>query len=333
MGLFDTSARRVVPVNPLVALGLPTVEMDLARFEPLLAESVVIGDSYLDGVTTHLIRAGGKRLRPLLAIASATGGVTEASQDDLLGGIAIELMHLASLYHDDVMDEATIRRNVDSVNARFGNVVAIVAGDYLHGEVCRDRRRPRHPRRRAARPHARLAHPRTGLRGPHGVRRPTDRRRLPRGDRRQDRHAHGVRLPGRRDHRCAPCGGRRGAERLRPRVRDGVPDPRRPLGRGRVSTGSSASPVARTSARGSTRCPCSQPSRIPTSAVSSARCSASPSTSRSVRRRASSSRRRAASSGARGGRAVGRGRHRGARPDPGSRAARGVRRPRHLAPR
>ena len=70
-------------------------------------------------------------MRPLLAIASATGGAREASQDDLLGGIAIELMHLASLYHDDVMDEAEIRRNVDSVNARFGNVVAIVAGDYL----------------------------------------------------------------------------------------------------------------------------------------------------------------------------------------------------------
>jgi heptaprenyl diphosphate synthase len=118
-------------VNPLVTLGLPSVGEDLARFEPLLAESVVIGDSYLDQVTTHLIQAGGKRLRPLLAIASATGGVREASQDDLLGGIALELMHLASLYHDDVMDEAEIRRNVDSVNARFGNVVAIVAGDYL----------------------------------------------------------------------------------------------------------------------------------------------------------------------------------------------------------
>jgi heptaprenyl diphosphate synthase len=118
-------------VNPLETLGLPSVDEDLARFEPLLAESVVIGDSYLDQVTTHLIRAGGKRLRPLLAFAAATGGTCEASQDVLLGGVAIELMHLASLYHDDVMDEATIRRNVESVNARFGNLVAIVAGDYL----------------------------------------------------------------------------------------------------------------------------------------------------------------------------------------------------------
>jgi len=47
-----------------------------------------------------------------------------------LGGVAVELVHLASLYHDDVIDEATVRRNVESVNSRFGNLVAIVAGDY-----------------------------------------------------------------------------------------------------------------------------------------------------------------------------------------------------------
>ncbi len=48
-----------------------------------------------------------------------------------MGAVAVELVHLASLYHDDVMDEATVRRNVESVNARFGNLVAIVAGDFL----------------------------------------------------------------------------------------------------------------------------------------------------------------------------------------------------------
>jgi heptaprenyl diphosphate synthase len=85
----------------------------------------------LDEVTTHLIAAGGKRLRPVLALASATVGGRSATQDDLLGAVAVELVHLASLYHDDVMDEATIRRNVESVNSRFGNLVAIVAGDFL----------------------------------------------------------------------------------------------------------------------------------------------------------------------------------------------------------
>ncbi len=118
-------------MNPHDHLRLPLVEKDLARLETLLADSVIIGDEYLDQVTTHLIYAGGKRLRPLLAISSATGGAHAATQDDLLGGVSLELMHLASLYHDDVMDEAEIRRNVDSVNARYGNLVAIVAGDYL----------------------------------------------------------------------------------------------------------------------------------------------------------------------------------------------------------
>jgi heptaprenyl diphosphate synthase len=118
-------------VNPHERLQLASVEADLARLETLLAESVIFGDPYLDSVTTHLIYAGGKRLRPLLAVASATGGAREATQEDLLGGVALELMHLASLYHDDVMDEAEVRRNVDSVNARYGNLIAIVAGDYL----------------------------------------------------------------------------------------------------------------------------------------------------------------------------------------------------------
>lgn len=118
-------------VNLHERLRLISVETDLARLETLLAESVIFGDEYLDSVTTHLIYAGGKRLRPLLALASATSGERPASQEDLLGGVALELMHLASLYHDDVMDEADIRRNVDSVNARYGNLIAIVAGDYL----------------------------------------------------------------------------------------------------------------------------------------------------------------------------------------------------------
>jgi len=118
-------------VNPHERLQLASVESDLARLETLLAQSVIFGDPYLDSVTTHLIYAGGKRLRPLLAVASATSGARPASQEDLLGGVALELMHLASLYHDDVMDEAEVRRNVDSVNARYGNLIAIVAGDYL----------------------------------------------------------------------------------------------------------------------------------------------------------------------------------------------------------
>lgn len=118
-------------VNLHERLGLISVETDLTRLETLLAESVIFGDEYLDSVTTNLIYAGGKRLRPLLAIASATSGERPASQNDLLGAVALELMHLASLNHDEVMNEVDIHRDVDSVNARYGNLIAIVAGDYL----------------------------------------------------------------------------------------------------------------------------------------------------------------------------------------------------------
>ncbi len=103
----------------------------MARLEPLLRELVHSGDAYLDEVARHLIEAGGKRLRPALAVAAATSGARPATRDDLLGGAAVELVHLASLYHDDVMDEATMRRNVQSVNGRWGNLIAIVAGDFL----------------------------------------------------------------------------------------------------------------------------------------------------------------------------------------------------------
>jgi len=118
-------------VNVVELLGLPALEEHLKRLEPLLVESVVTGDGFLDEVTTHLLAAGGKRLRPVLALATATSGTDAAARADLLGAVSVELVHLASLYHDDVMDEATVRRNVESVNARFGNLVAIVAGDFL----------------------------------------------------------------------------------------------------------------------------------------------------------------------------------------------------------
>lgn len=118
-------------MNATEVLGLPRLAHELKRLEPLLATSVTTGDPFLDQVTTHLIAAGGKRLRPLLALAAATAGDRPATDDELQGGVAVELVHLASLYHDDVIDEATVRRNVQSVNGRFGNLVAIVAGDFL----------------------------------------------------------------------------------------------------------------------------------------------------------------------------------------------------------
>jgi heptaprenyl diphosphate synthase len=110
---------------------LPVREKDLADLEICLRDSVVGDDSFLNEVASHLIQAGGKRLRPSLTIAAAYLQSGEVTTDTLLGGVSVELVHLASLYHDDVMDEATRRRSVESVNARWGNLVAIVAGDFL----------------------------------------------------------------------------------------------------------------------------------------------------------------------------------------------------------
>ena len=110
---------------------LPVREKDLADLEICLRDSVVGDDSFLNEVASHLIQAGGKRLRPSLTIAAAYLQSGEVTTDTLLGGVSVELVHLASLYHDDVMDEPDRRRSVESVNARWGNLVAIVAGDFL----------------------------------------------------------------------------------------------------------------------------------------------------------------------------------------------------------
>jgi heptaprenyl diphosphate synthase len=107
------------------------MDVDRERIEAAMLSSVVTSDAYLTEIASHLIVAGGKRLRPVIAVAAGRVGGSSASDDVVLGGVACELVHLGSLYHDDVMDEATTRRGVDTVNARWGNLQAILAGDFL----------------------------------------------------------------------------------------------------------------------------------------------------------------------------------------------------------
>ena len=104
------------------------------RVEAALLGAVRTDDPFLTEVASHLIKAGGKRVRPLFAVGSAGcagHAAATASDDVVLGGVAVELVHLGSLYHDDVIDEAVTRRTVESVNARWGNLTAILAGDFL----------------------------------------------------------------------------------------------------------------------------------------------------------------------------------------------------------
>lgn len=117
----------------MTALHLPGLEEALCRVEGSLADATVGEDPFLSEVAGHLVAAGGKRLRPALVVAA-----TQACTDDdvvsdgaIQGGVAVELVHLGSLYHDDVIDGAEYRRGVQSVNARWGNLVAILAGDFL----------------------------------------------------------------------------------------------------------------------------------------------------------------------------------------------------------
>jgi geranylgeranyl pyrophosphate synthase len=115
--------------NPL--LTLPSTPRDLGRVEGALRDAVHTPDDLLNEMASHLVLAGGKRLRPLLATVAARAGGASVSDEVIRGGVAVELVHLGSLYHDDVLDEAETRRGVESVNAKWGNLKAILAGDFL----------------------------------------------------------------------------------------------------------------------------------------------------------------------------------------------------------
>ncbi|NNE74038.1 MAG: polyprenyl synthetase family protein [Acidimicrobiales bacterium] len=118
--------------NPLLAF--PNLAAGLSQVEEELRASVRTDDPFLTEVAGHLILAGGKRVRPGFSMAAALAvHVSEQPVpiEAVMGGVACELVHLGSLYHDDVMDEAATRRGADSVNARWNNLRAILAGDYL----------------------------------------------------------------------------------------------------------------------------------------------------------------------------------------------------------
>jgi len=103
----------------------------MEKVEAQLRQLVEMGDLRVDPATSHLALAGGKRLRPALVLLTAELGPEPEAQAVFDSAVAVELTHLASLYHDDVMDEAPMRRGVASVQQLYGNSVAILAGDIL----------------------------------------------------------------------------------------------------------------------------------------------------------------------------------------------------------
>ena len=125
-----------------MSLGIPQLDSaleaslsaDMVRVESLLRSHIEGEYPLVIETSRHLVEAGGKRLRPLLTLLGAqfgdhkTAGIIEAA-------VVCELTHLATLYHDDVMDEAPLRRGVESANKRWGNTVAILTGDYLFAKA------------------------------------------------------------------------------------------------------------------------------------------------------------------------------------------------------
>jgi heptaprenyl diphosphate synthase len=129
-----------VKIPGLVALVLPSTSDELAarlaqglaEVDALLRREVDHDDAFIAEANSHLIEAGGKRFRPLLTLLAAELG-TGCNSEVVAAAAGVELTHVASLCHDDVMDEAQLRRGAPSANAKYDNSTAILVGDMLFG--------------------------------------------------------------------------------------------------------------------------------------------------------------------------------------------------------
>lgn len=117
-------------LNTRVARGMDAVEQ-------LLMERLEQGEDFITEKVTHLAKAGGKRFRPMVALLCSEFGPQPGALNVIKGATTTEMVHLATLYHDDVMDEAERRRGVESANARWDNTIAILAGDILFAHASR----------------------------------------------------------------------------------------------------------------------------------------------------------------------------------------------------
>ncbi len=103
----------------------------LTQIEERLMSVAVADNPFVTEAARHVISAGGKRFRPAMVVSCAHLGAGFDTQALIRAALVVELTHVASLYHDDVMDEATVRRGAPSANCAYGNSIAILVGDYL----------------------------------------------------------------------------------------------------------------------------------------------------------------------------------------------------------
>ncbi len=127
----DQSGLGIPAVDPTLEAA---VRAGLEEVELQLREAVKSEDEFVSEVSRHLLDAGGKRFRPMLVLLAAQLGDAEAP-GIVPAALVVELTHVATLYHDDVMDEAALRRGAPSANSRWDNSVAILTGDYLFAKA------------------------------------------------------------------------------------------------------------------------------------------------------------------------------------------------------
>ena len=126
----------------MASLGIANLDKDLEReliagldqVEALLSSHIQGDYPLLIETSRHLVEAGGKRFRPLITLLASHFGKGQSDQV-IAAAVVCELTHVATLYHDDVMDEAKLRRGVTSANSRWSNTVAILTGDYLFSKA------------------------------------------------------------------------------------------------------------------------------------------------------------------------------------------------------
>ena len=118
----SNSLKKIIPIEQLW--------INLNNFENRLYEISSSKDPYLNDISQYLIKAGGKRFRPICTLLS--GELGNGNNEKIIdAAVAVELIHLGSLYHDDVIDEAETRRSVQSANVKWNATLSILAGDYL----------------------------------------------------------------------------------------------------------------------------------------------------------------------------------------------------------
>ncbi len=113
------------------------VTTGLQRVEELLQQELISEFPFVTEAASHLMQAGGKRFRPLFTLVAAGIGPDPDGDAVITAAAVVELIHLATLYHDDVMDEAELRRGATTANVRWSNSVAILTGDFLFAHASR----------------------------------------------------------------------------------------------------------------------------------------------------------------------------------------------------